>query len=193
VSLPAPPAAGAAESALLLRVRDYSGTDPAVLAEAHAIVASILADPGIHLLWRDKPPNETPDPADCLAVDVHLMGPRSTRLSTDDGTFGLAIVGGGEDGRGGGGRTAFVFSDRVLAFARRHRLDAGRLLGQVIAHEVGHLLLASKAHAAAGLMRGLWTPGFLRKGADHHLRFSASEAAAIRRQMLTPATAIARR
>jgi hypothetical protein len=31
------------------------------------------------------------------------------------------------------------------------------LLGRAIAHEIGHLLLRSNAHAESGLMREVWT------------------------------------
>jgi hypothetical protein len=42
---------------------------------------------------------------------------------------------------------------RILELARRHGDDYRRLLGQTIAHEVGHLLLPAGSHADRGIMQ----------------------------------------
>jgi len=59
-------------------------------------------------------------------------------------------------------------------------MDEGELLGRAMAHEVGHLLLGTREHAAAGLMRGKWTSRELKtnRGADWQL--SRGEAASLR-------------
>ena len=48
---------------------------------------------------------------------------------------------------------AYILTPRVAAVAARHRRDFDRLLGRVIAHEVGHLLLPPHSHSASGIMR----------------------------------------
>jgi hypothetical protein len=47
------------------------------------------------------------------------------------------------------------FDDRLLADGPRRTRDRllARVLGRVVAHELGHLLLGSTAHAGSGLMR----------------------------------------
>ena len=48
---------------------------------------------------------------------------------------------------------AHVICDRVDALTARSRRSAASLLGDVIAHELGHLMLPSPRHSARGIMR----------------------------------------
>ena len=52
---------------------------------------------------------------------------------------------------------ATAFGDRIEAMATRTQSDPGRLLGRVIAHEIGHLLVGTSAHSPIGLMRDSWS------------------------------------
>lgn len=75
---------------------------------------------------------------------------------------------------------AFVFYARVAEFAGRRHSSASRLLGVIIAHEVGHLLLPP-GHAASGLMRAdLPTP------VAHLPQFTADEARTIHARLAAP-------
>ena len=56
---------------------------------------------------------------------------------------------------------AYVFFDRVREFADRGHIDVWVVLGCVIAHELGHLVLPLNAHAAEGIMLAQWDPGVL--------------------------------
>jgi hypothetical protein len=55
------------------------------------------------------------------------------------------------------GELATVFIDRTRRLARDLGIDQRMLLGRTIAHELGHLLLATATHAASGLMREVWS------------------------------------
>jgi hypothetical protein len=70
-------------------------------------------------------------------------------------TFGMAFL-----PAEGQGRYADVFYGPVLdlrqSFSGRVPLDEGRLLGHLIAHEVGHLLLGSNSHSSGGIMAARW-------------------------------------
>jgi hypothetical protein len=50
---------------------------------------------------------------------------------------------------------AFVFYDRIVEL-QTHTRWLPTMLGRVIAHEIGHLLLPQQDHSELGLMRGLW-------------------------------------
>ena len=63
-------------------------------------------------------------------------------------------------GDGSRGTTAYIFSDRVAAFAKAHRLAESDVLATALAHEIGHLLLPPNAHTANGIMRASWRPAF---------------------------------
>jgi hypothetical protein len=60
------------------------------------------------------------------------------------------------DRRKGIGVLATVYVDRTQRIARELAIDHGRLLGRAVAHEIGHLLLASTKHGS-GLMREVWS------------------------------------
>ena len=77
------------------------------------------------------------------------------------------------------GWLATVFSDRIGQAAERVGVEPGTLLGLVMAHEVGHLLLGSGYHGEAGLMRAGWPDALLARAAAW--KFSMVEAARIHR------------
>ena len=53
----------------------------------------------------------------------------------------------------GAGVLATIYVDRVERMAELSETDVVVLLGRAIAHELGHLLLATNAHSTSGLMR----------------------------------------
>jgi hypothetical protein len=62
------------------------------------------------------------------------------------------------------------------------------MLGHVMAHEMGHLLLAREAHALFGLMRGRWHESQVAMVSAGMLTFTNDEAAAIRTRVAGPIT-----
>src|SRR5262245_15298503 len=69
-----------------------------------------------------------------------------------------------------------LHSDRVLAITGHYRLESseiGRALGRVLAHEIGHVLLAQSMHQPQGLMRA---------------SYEAEDLAALRRDSFTLST-----
>jgi hypothetical protein len=55
-----------------------------------------------------------------------------------------------------GPRIVNVFWDRVQNEAARYNVPISDMLAQVIAHEIGHLLLGSNSHSSNGIMMGRW-------------------------------------
>ena len=49
-----------------------------------------------------------------------------------------------------------IFHERVTELALRDRMKPGQLLGHVMAHEMGHLLMGGGGHAADGIMKFPW-------------------------------------
>jgi hypothetical protein len=84
------------------------------------------------------------------------------------------------DRRTGAGVLATVYFDRVLWMANQTGGDARALLGRAIAHELGHLLLASNTHSPLGLMRAVWSREELRQSRSGDWMFGVQEIAAIR-------------
>lgn len=78
------------------------------------------------------------------------------------------------------GGAVYVFNDEVTGFSNVHRMDAALVMGAVIAHELGHVLLQQKGHSAEGLMRASWDSNDWHRAARGFLLFSSDDAATIR-------------
>jgi hypothetical protein len=87
------------------------------------------------------------------------------------------------DAKNGIGVLATVYVDRVLNLVRRLDIDQRTLLGRTIAHEIGHLLLATNRHSTSGLMRELWSPEELLASRADDWALRPFEAAAIRQRL----------
>jgi len=82
------------------------------------------------------------------AIELHVLSNPVTNDFGED-TLGIAIP------RFGSGDHAGVFLSRVRQKAAQNAgiIDVPDLLGYVMVHEIGHLLLHSTAHSSEGLMR----------------------------------------
>lgn len=89
---------------------------------------------------------------------------------------------------GAGGVRAAIFFDRVRALAAKGTpCDLARLLGHVMAHEMGHLLLTQAGHSPQGLMAGPWSAQDLRQAAAGRLLFTPAEGTKMRNEMVSRA------
>ena len=80
------------------------------------------------------------------------------------------------------GVLATAFVDRTLRLSRELAIDHARLLGRTLAHEIGHLLLASTVHGT-GLMREVWSHDELLRTHQEDWVFHPSDALAIRERL----------
>jgi hypothetical protein len=74
-----------------------------------------------------------------------------------------------------------VYADRVAALAGGTDADRVSLLGLVIAHEIGHLLMGTNRHSTPGLMRAAWSHREVRENAAVDWQFSDEDAQTMRR------------
>jgi hypothetical protein len=95
--------------------------------------------------------------------------------------FGVAL----EDAEGGWGSDAWIFCDLVKDAAAQRQLTQWVLLGTVIAHELGHLLLSTNSHSAFGLMRANWSRKELWAAEQRAMYFSSSESKRIQQAMMS--------
>jgi hypothetical protein len=81
----------------------------------------------------------------------------------------------------------YAFIDRALRFVRHAQRDASGhqeltlslLLGRIVAHEIGHVLLRSVAHSSTGLMRSSFDYFDLMPGGDCAYKLTAEERTAV--------------
>lgn len=78
---------------------------------------------------------------------------------------------------------AYAFYNRIAAIAHTSVVDIAVVLGRVIAHEVGHLLLPANSHFSSGIMRAE-----LDLGVSNPDRFTDDQALRIRVAILNRST-----
>jgi hypothetical protein len=171
-----------------LTVRLYNTANvPALeLISARDTAESILSDGGLDMIIRqcgraistDTPPDSCSETLRPTEVVVRVIDAPAFNAALNPDAFGLTYVV-KETNRGW---LATVFADRIERAAARAGVATGTLLGRVMAHELGHLLLGNGYHGPAGLMRAEWPDATLpHSGADW--RFSISEAARMHRAL----------
>jgi hypothetical protein len=167
---------------IIIRSYNNFGVPPVDLAAARQDAETVLQQAGVNIVWEDCWAGERPvsTSARCqepVGGDIVL---RLQKTGQADGSkfvsMGFSLV-----------RTpdavpflATVYVDRVESVARGAGIDARRVLGLAIAHEIGHVLLNSNTHAASGLMRADWSRKELRCKDAAAWRFLDADAAHIR-------------
>lgn len=74
-----------------------------------------------------------------------------------------------------------MHEDTAAAIAGDDEAFGARMLGHLIAHEVGHLLLGQGSHSKKGIMLGDWLQTDLEKAAQGRLLFTDRQAKKMRR------------
>ena len=187
---------------LSVRVYDTAGLPDSTRDGALTIAAAALDAADIDTVWRRCWPTVAPGakvgdlprtakerrqgvPADGAGCDapplgdelvIRIVGGRTPAAGSKRMTLGDALL----DRSSGSGRLATIYFDRVDLLARAAAVDVTRVLGYAIAHELGHLLLATASHSRDGLMRAVWSHDDVRRARGADWRFTKREIAAIR-------------
>jgi hypothetical protein len=121
----------------------------------------------------------TPCQAPARAIELHILSSPATNDFSED-TLGIAMP------HLGSGDHAGVFLSRVRQTVARNAgiIDVSDLLGYVMAHEIGHLLLHSTTHSREGLTRAGFRPRDLKQAGQRQLKFTPQQAEAIHRNAL---------
>jgi hypothetical protein len=181
-------AGGQPELTLRVRVYDYAKVPSGFISRAESEAGRIFAVAGVHTIWMDcqapqvqvqlGPVPAEPAEAACVAplkdaIVLLRMLPRSAPASTvPDTMFGFAT-----------GDMASVFYGRVEDFASDADFGGNEIpliLGDVVAHELGHVLLGTNSHSPAGIMRANWDREHVRRAFRGGEIFSPQESALIR-------------
>ena len=137
----------------------------------------IFARAGVNLVWATG--NDKAD-AEGLHVRVQLVpSDMATQQIKKDGltdtVFGWAARDAGR---------AYIFPHRIASLALRHSDDFRQLLGLILAHELGHLVLPPHSHSDDGIMRAN-----IGARSKSNRDFTAEQGVAIR-SMLTSVSAL---
>jgi hypothetical protein len=76
-----------------------------------------------------------------------------------------------------------VFFWPVEELHERFNVNLGPLLGDVVAHEIAHLLLGTNAHSDTGIMRPHWSEQDLINANKGHLLFTPAQGQTMRKKV----------
>jgi hypothetical protein len=167
-----PVAASDGMPSVLLYLANEASVSPDIVRDARQEVIRIYARIGVRVIWAE---HVTGSPK----VPLVIIIPQITGQWVGPTSLGLAVRGANSSGR-----VAYVFYDRVLPLATKHQMSDASLLGVVIAHEIGHLLLPYGSHSPSGLMRGDWDNQQFLLARSRRLRFTAQQAELIRAHLM---------
>ncbi len=171
-----------------VRIYDRVGLPAATVQPALALAAATLSSASIEVTWRLCAPRGGSVAACDAPLEEGVRVVRILRSPAPAGRHGGLPLGEALiDTQAGRGVLATIYFDRVTALADASRSEVGPLLGRAIAHEMGHLLLASNAHSPHGLMRAIWSRAELRRDAAVDWVFAAADVSALRARATTGA------
>ena len=132
---------------LLVYVNGDSSVPSSVDQGARATVTWMFARAGVRLVWRD---GELPTgAASGSPVTIQVRFTREAPAGVSQDALARALPFGEE------GVAIHVMYDRIRWVARRSSREAP-ILAHVLAHEIGHVLQGTNAHAPAGVMKAHW-------------------------------------
>jgi hypothetical protein len=143
---------------LTLVVYDFAHIDRSLLLNARDIAREIFRKSGVEVAWL-----ECPSPQQChwriestqFRIMIH---PEVRSVVTDklqakqmigNRTLGFAVPCSTTDST----CLFYIFYQPITTLAAQRGAGIGRILGQVMAHEIGHALLGPNAHALTGIMQ----------------------------------------
>jgi hypothetical protein len=159
---------------ITVQIYNYSQASPAILTRAEHEAGQILSAAGLQSVWLECPvkPLTAESPGPCqeaqAGTDLRLRilsAPIQNKFQ--DTVFGFAVH----------PVLASVYYDYAQ---RRAKLDDAEfelpvILGGVMAHELGHLLLGSNGHSTAGIMQPRWESGQVRQLLMGALQFTPEQ------------------
>jgi hypothetical protein len=133
-----------------VEVDNYAALSSDALSTAEVVASSIFSNVGVTLRWSGvREPRNEPIVGNGIKLRLVLLpAAMANRMivkqQIEDDVLGLAVSPAG---------IAYVFCHRVTMAATNRGLIATTLLGRVVAHELGHLLLSSvRGHPSTGVM-----------------------------------------
>ena len=137
------------------------------LPVAKAVAARILAATGARVHWSEG------DAAGAIVIRFldfapEKQPPDTLAQASPYATSGVGIT---------------VFLDRVWAFANHQPFFQPRILGHVLAHEIGHVLRGTNGHSWTGVMKAHWDDADYRAMLARGLTFTAEDVVDIRARL----------
>ncbi len=149
---------------------DTCGAPKGVISAAQKDATRILAAAGVSLDWQ---PSTKPG-----GLSLRLVAQRI--VPAKDEALGYSFV---DPTSGEQGHLADLLYPAIEQTARQWQAGVSTILGAVMAHEIGHLLLDSHAHSSSGVMSASFGYTQITQAGKGELLFTADQAARIRSQV----------
>jgi hypothetical protein len=167
-----PPTIASLSPEVTISVHDYADVPTPLLAAAENQAREIFRRAGLETIWLNcSPKREKFEPGSCYFSDpTHLTLKISAHGRNAQVRDRTDVLGTAYPNEKGTGYLAYVFYNRIQELAQRRSLGHA-LLADVMAHEIGHLLLGSTSHSVSGIMCGHWDHEELRRVAEGTMLF----------------------
>lgn len=143
-------------------IYNYANIAPRELQQAKRHATALFALAGVRIVWLQYSHEllsariQTNDPAPDFSVRIlHTSVTSRTKLATGVDVMGESIIPRGVEVPVAGG-IANIFYDQVKEVASASGPFSSAVLGEAIAHELGHLMLGPR-HSRQGVMKPVWT------------------------------------
>jgi len=137
-------------AAVVLHMHDGSRVSADDLARARAEVERIFSAAGVDLNWVQGGLPAVSAGEGGAALQPRHVAVMLAESSAPTASVGAACVLGVAVPAAS---RAYVFQNQIRDLGRRLPIDRAVVLGRVIAHEIGHLLLPTEPHSSYGVMR----------------------------------------
>jgi hypothetical protein len=161
-----------------MMVFNEANVPPEILAGAETHYAGVFRQAGIDVKWVHSDPGGSEARGDTSALAVYLIprGQAKRLRARTSGCLGVSLI---KPGTGHPVHFAAIFYDRVNATVDGDPSRLPLILGHVMTHETGHLLLG-KAHSLSVIMKEGWSTETLSKIKQGAAVFTRKESSELR-------------
>jgi hypothetical protein len=185
IALPGSANETATKAQVTINVYNDAQLSSQILAQAEEEATRIFRKAGIESIWIDcrslntdtHPDPECQNPAGPSHLALRIV-PWSSE--SGDAIFGVAFTSAADDGT-----YADVFYSSAEKLHQECHAGVPKVLGHVMAHEIGHLLLGMNAHSRMGIMRRDWHGPELQRIGMGRLLFSSEQARSMQTKLLS--------
>lgn len=156
------------EGDVRIRLIDSDRVGGMSLPVARAVAGRILSSTGARFRWDEG--KSSGGSANTIEIRFLDFAPKNQPAGALAEAFPFAE----------GGMRIAVFLDRISDLANRQPLFMPRILGHVLAHEIGHVLRGTNAHSWTGVMKAHWDASDYAAMRKSSLPFSAEDVETIR-------------
>ena len=179
-----------AEARLTILIYDRARVGSKTLIQAERVASEIFSYAGVEAQWRTRSDFDSdalvndfsPSAAGCAQplnsanITAAILAHAPSGLPPQALGYALPCA--------NRGIQATIYADRVEIVSRKTLASFYRVLGNAVAHELGHVLLRSCVHGNSALMKGIWAKSDWQRAAVGIVPFTPDQAKSIRQELL---------